>query len=212
MQRTLQLVEHVSAKTFRDGLAFDDRADERGLGLEHRLDEIVDRVLGDEVGDVDGPGLADPVRAVLGLPVIGRHPVEVVEHDLRRRGQIQPGAARDDVRQRTRGRLPPAETDRRRSWRFAPGVLPGEHDRSRAELLGELLNRIVEAREDDHFLALIDRASHEVERRGCFRNRERLPRFGEKREQLSALSGVGRLRRPGPCCRRSSRRGAPGPS
>ena len=99
MQRTLQLIEHVSTNTFRDGLAFDDRADERRLGLEHRVDEIIDRVPGDEVGDIDGPGLSDAVGAILGLPVIGRHPVEIVEDHLRRRRQVQPGAARDDVRE-----------------------------------------------------------------------------------------------------------------
>ena len=78
------------------------------------------------------------------------------------------------------------------------GRFPGEHDRSRAEFPGELLNRIVEAREDDDFLALLDRASHEVERRGCFRNRECLPCFGDEREQPSAFPRVGRLRRPRP--------------
>ena len=56
--------DHVTAQTVRHGLSIHDRADERGLGLEHRLDEIVDRVPGDEVGDVDGPLLTDPVRAV----------------------------------------------------------------------------------------------------------------------------------------------------
>ena len=63
MQRALQLVEHVSAKTSGDGLAFHDRVDDRRLGLQDRVDEIIDRVLGDEVGDVDGSSLADPVRA-----------------------------------------------------------------------------------------------------------------------------------------------------
>ena len=98
MQRALQLVEHVAAGSRGERLSLDDGVDERGLGLEHRLDEIVDGVPGDEVGDVDGAGLADPVGAVLGLPMIGRHPVEIVEHHLRRRRQVQSGPARDDVR------------------------------------------------------------------------------------------------------------------
>jgi len=76
MQRTLQLIEHVSTNTFCDGLAFDDRGDERSLGFEHPVDEIIDRVLGDKVRDIDGPGLSDAVGAVLGLPVIGRHPID----------------------------------------------------------------------------------------------------------------------------------------
>lgn len=70
MQRSPQLIEHVSTNTFRDGLAFQDRSNERSLGLEHRVHEIIDRVPGDEVGDIDGPSLSDAVRAVLGLPVM----------------------------------------------------------------------------------------------------------------------------------------------
>ncbi len=71
----------------------------RRLRLENGLDEVVDRVPRDEVGDVDRPRLTDPVGAILGLTVVGRHPVEIVEDNLRRRRQIQLGAARDDVRE-----------------------------------------------------------------------------------------------------------------
>src|SRR5688500_11721814 len=99
MQRTLQLVEHVSTDAFSDGIAFEDRSDERRLALEDGVDKIIDSVVSHEVGDIDGPRLSNAVSAVLRLPVICGDPVEIVEDDLRRRRQIQPGAARDNVRE-----------------------------------------------------------------------------------------------------------------
>ena len=98
MENTLQLVEHIAARARSECFTLDDGVDERRLGLEDRLDEVVDGVPGDEVGDVDRAGLADPVGAVFGLPVIGRHPVEIVEHHLRRRRQVHSRPASDDVR------------------------------------------------------------------------------------------------------------------
>ena len=67
------------------------------LGLEDGLDEVVDGVARDDVGDVDRARLTDPVRPVFRLPVVGRHPVQIVEHDLRRGGQVESRSARDDV-------------------------------------------------------------------------------------------------------------------
>ena len=209
MKHALQLVEHVAAEPGRERLAFDDGADERRLGLEHGLDEIVDGVPRDEVRDVDRARLADPVGAVLGLPVIGRHPVEIVEHDLRRRGQVESGAARDDVRDEDADLVVALEpVDERLPHRRRR--LPGDDDGRGAELLGELLNRVVEAREHDDLLALIDRAPDEVERRGGLRDRERLACFDQEREQLAAPAQLVVSRRRGPCC--LSRRGARRPS
>ena len=123
MQHALQLVEDVAAGARGERLAFDDGVDERRLGLEHRLDEIVDGVPGDEVGDVDRAGLADPVGAVFGLPVIGRHPVEIVEHHLRRRRQVQPvpPATMFATKTRTSSSLWKRSTS---CCRIAAGVLP----------------------------------------------------------------------------------------
>ena len=183
MQRPLQLVEHISAKAGGEGLPVDDGVDESSLGLEDGVDEIVDRVLGDEVGDVDRPGLADSVRAVLGLPVVRRHPVEVVEHDLRGRGQVQPGAPRDDVRQEHTDVLLLLESIDEPLTLSTRG-LSREHDRSWTEGIGKPLNRIAKHEKTITFSPL-DRASHEVDRRRRLRERERLARFDEKREQLS---------------------------
>ena len=144
MQRALQFVEHVSAKVSGDGLALDDRADDRRLGLQHRLDEIVDRVLGDDIGDVHGSGLADSIGAILCLPVIRRHPVEVVEHHLARRRQIHPGAAGDDVGQEHADRLillKPIDD----ALPCVARRLPREHHRHGAELSCELPDRTLEA-------------------------------------------------------------------
>ena len=99
-QRPLQLVQHVARKIRRERLAVDDRADERGLLLEHALHEVVYRVGGNHVGDVDRARLADAIGAVLGLPVVRGHPVEIVEDHLRRGGQVGADAAGDDVRQK----------------------------------------------------------------------------------------------------------------
>ena len=197
MQDALQFVEHVAARARGERVAFDDGIDERRLRLEDGLDEVVDGVARDEVGDVDSPRLTDPVRAILRLPVVGRHPVEVVEHHLRRRGQVEPGSARDDVRDEDPDigfvlepidqRLP----HRRRR-------LAGHDDGRGAELRGELLNRIVEAREDDHLLALIDRAPDEVERGRGLGERERLACLHQEREQLAAAAKLDVPRRARP--------------
>jgi hypothetical protein len=45
----------------------------RGLGFEQRRDEIVQSVLGVQVGDERGARLTDAIDAVLGLPVVARH-------------------------------------------------------------------------------------------------------------------------------------------
>ena len=90
-----------------------EHADRAGLLLEQRGDEVVERVLGDEVGDEGRLQLADAVDAVLGLPVVAGHPVEVVEHDVGAGGEGDADAggvqvAEEDAHARRRsGRRPP---------------------------------------------------------------------------------------------------------
>src|SRR5215510_6429489 len=98
MKDALEFIEHVTARAWRQRLAFDDRGDKRRLSLEDGLNEVVDGIARDEVGDVDRARLTDPICAVLGLPMVGRHPVEIVEDHLRRRGQVESSSTSDDVR------------------------------------------------------------------------------------------------------------------
>ena len=97
-RRNSQLVHHVALEIFGQGAAFDELVDQRRLGLEDRLDEFVDRVAADHVGDVDGLLLPDAVGPVFGLPVIDRHPVEIVEDHLPRRREVEPDAPGSNLR------------------------------------------------------------------------------------------------------------------
>ncbi len=76
-----------------------EHADEAGLLLEQRRHVVVERALRHEVGHEGRPRLADAVDAVLRLPVVGGHPVEVVEDDVRAGGERQPDARGHEVAQ-----------------------------------------------------------------------------------------------------------------
>ena len=197
MKDALQLVEDVAAEAGGQRVAVDDGADQRRLGLENGLDEVVDGVPRHEIRDVDSARLADPVRPVLGLPVIRRHPVEIVEHDLRGCGQVESRAARDDVRDEDADLGVALEAVDERLARGGRR-LSGHDDGRGAELSGDLLNRAVEARKHDDLLALVDRAPDEVERGGRLCQRERLPCLHQEGEELAATAqlDVPRRRRP----------------
>ena len=91
--RLHKLVDH---RRVGSGLGFE-HANVACLGFEQRRDEIIQRVLGIQVGDERRARLADAIDAVLGLSVVAWHPVEVVEEHVRRRGERDAGARGVDV-------------------------------------------------------------------------------------------------------------------
>jgi hypothetical protein len=66
---------------------------EVALGVDHLVDALLDGARGHDLVDVHGPPLADAVGAVSGLVLDCRVPPVEVD-DVRRRGQVEPGAAR----------------------------------------------------------------------------------------------------------------------
>src|SRR4030095_7856893 len=118
------------------------------------------------------------------LRVVGGHPVEIVEHHLRGRGQVESRSASDYVRHEDTSIGVVLETvDQRLPHRRRR--LAGHDDSGFTELLGELLKRIVEAREDDYLFTLIERSPDEVESGRRLGEGERLACLHQEGEELA---------------------------
>jgi len=137
-------------------------------------------------------GLADTVSAVFGLPVIRRDPVEIVEDDLRRCRQRDTRSTRDDVGQEHANVIVVLKAvDQRLALRGRH--LARQHDRLGSKGSGKRLQRLVEAREHDDLLPLLDGAANEVERRVDLGHGELLSRPRQKRQELRARPRVARV-------------------
>jgi hypothetical protein len=64
----------------------------------HGADELIDRPGADEIVDVDRAFLSDAIGAVLGLPMIRRHPIEIVDNHVTSGSEVQPDSPSDGVR------------------------------------------------------------------------------------------------------------------
>ena len=71
------------------------RSDEAQLRFQQFRDEPVERAVGEHVLDGHALGLTKAVSAVLGLSMVGGHPVEVLEDDVRAGREGQADAASD---------------------------------------------------------------------------------------------------------------------
>ena len=74
---------------------------------EHLGDPVLDGALADQPVHLDGPGLADAVRAVGGLVLDGRVPPAVVVDDVVGAGEVEPGAGGLERQQEHRAPRPP---------------------------------------------------------------------------------------------------------
>ena len=144
--------------------SIDDGLNKSCLGLKHCPDESVDGAGSHEVGDVNTSLLTDSVGPVFCLPVVGRHPIQIVENHKPTCGQVDAHAAGDQIRhedpylrvclEAVDKLLPLA---RRGLSRLQHGLL--------SKFVGDPLERLVERGEYNHFFSLSDRPLDEIDRR-----------------------------------------------
>src|SRR5690606_22854154 len=109
------------------------------------------------------PVLADAIGTVLRLPVVGRHPVEIVEHHLLSCGKVDPDAAGDDVSHNNAHTVVPLESVNQ-AGPLAAGGLAGDNYGLVTEVLRNALYRLVERAEYHHLLTLRHCALHKLDR------------------------------------------------
>ena len=141
---------------------FDDVVDELRLRFKDPAHELFQGLARHHVGDVHGARLANAVGAVLGLPVVGRHPVEIVENHLAGGGEVDADAGGVDLADEDAHRLVVLEAVHQR-LALRRRHFAGHRHAQIAEGACETARGMGEAGEENHLLALLDGAAHEVQ-------------------------------------------------